>query len=414
MKICTGTEIRPAGALTGIKCSRMPPLPIWRLIILILAIAPLAYYIVAILAAIRFFDRERKKVWPSFQPPISILKPVRGVDFASYENFSSFCGQNYANYEILFCVNEMSDPAVPVIRKVITEFPKQRIRILSGAAQVGTNQKVNNLVFMTKEAQYDFLVQSDGDVRVGPDYLKEMIAPFADPGVGVVSCFYRGIAQPNLPAQLEAVGAASDFFAGALVADWMEGVTFALGASVATTKGWLQKIGGYEAFADFLADDYEIGNRVHRAGGKVLLSREPVWTMYPALSFREFWQHQLRWARTVRLVRPASYFGLLVTHGLPWALAGAAVAPSASISGAFLVAYLLLRLVMAWVAGVWGVGDDVLRRKLWLLPFRDAVHFAVWLGGFASNRVKWGGAEFEIRKGRMIPLSPSAVSRLKP
>jgi ceramide glucosyltransferase len=184
-------------------------------------------------------------------------------------------------------------------------------------------------------------------------------------------------------------------------------VTFALGASVATTKGWLEKIGGYEGFASFLADDYEIGNRVHKAGGKVLLSREPVWTMYPALSFREFWEHQVRWARTVWLVRPASYFGLIVTHGLPWALAAAVVAPRFAISAAFLAGYLVLRLTMAWVVGVWGIGDDVLRKKLWLVPFRDAVHFVVWLAGFTSNRVKWGGQEFEIQKGKMIPVPSS-------
>jgi ceramide glucosyltransferase len=385
----------------------MPHIAIWRLIVLLLAIAPLAYYVAAILAAFRFFGRERKKVLSGFQPPVSLLKPVRGVDFASYENFSSFCRLDYEAYEILFCVNEMSDPAVPVIQQVMAEFPERKIRILSGAAQVGTNRKVNNLALLTREAQYDFLMQTDGDVRVGPNYLKELMAPFADPAVGVVSCFYRGIAEPSLPAEMEAVGAASDFFAGALVADWLEGVTFALGASVATTKGWLEKIGGYEGFASFLADDYEIGNRVHKAGGKVLLSREPVWTMYPALSFREFWEHQVRWARTVWLVRPASYFGLIVTHGLPWALAAAVVAPRFAISAAFLAGYLVLRLTMAWVVGVWGIGDDVLRKKLWLVPFRDAVHFVVWLAGFTSNRVKWGGQEFEIQKGKMIPVPSS-------
>jgi ceramide glucosyltransferase len=385
----------------------MPHIAIWRLIILILAIFSLAYYVVAILAALRFFTRERKKSVGVFQPPISLLKPVRGVDFASYENFSSFCSQNYPSYEVLFCVNEMSDLAVPVIQKVMADFPDRKIRILSGAAQIGTNRKVNNLALLAREAQHDFLVQTDGDVRIGPNYLREMIAPFEDPTVGVVSCFYRGIAQPNLPAELEAVGAASDFFAGALVADWLEGVTFALGASVATTKGWLAKIGGYEGFANFLADDYEIGNRVHKAGGKVLLSRETVWTMYPALHFRDFWEHQLRWARTVRLVRPASYFGLIVTHGLPSAVAAAIAAPSLAISAGFLGSYLLLRLTVAWIVGVWGIGDEVLRKRLWLVPFRDAVHFIVWLAGLTSNRVKWGGDEFEIREGKMIPLPSS-------
>jgi len=384
----------------------MPHIAIWRLLILILALAPLAYYVVATLAAFRFFRRERKKRLPEFRPPVSILKPVRGVDFGSGENFSSFCRQNYDEYEILFCVNEMSDPAVPVIQRVMADFPQRRIRILSGAKQTGTNRKVNNLALLTHEAQHEFLVQSDGDVRVGPNYLRAVVAPFADPSVGIVSCFYRGIAQPNLPAELEAVGAASDFFPGAMVAEWIEGVTFALGASVTTRKAWLQKIGGYESFADYLADDYEIGNRVHAAGGKVLFSREAVWTMYPALRFRDFWEHQVRWARTVRLVRPASFFGLIVTHGLPWAVAAALVAPKAWVSAGYLAAYLVLRLTMAWVAGVWGVGDDVLRKRLWLVPVRDAVHFIVWLAGFTSNRVKWGGIEYTVEDGKMKEVAP--------
>ncbi len=384
----------------------MHHMAIWRVVILLLAIAPLAYYAVAILAAIRFFRRERKKPLAEFRPPVSILKPVRGVDFGTYENFSSFCRQNYEDYEILFCVNEMSDAAIPVIQRVMAEFPGRSIRVLSGATQLGTNRKVNNLALLAREAKHDFLVQSDGDVRVGPNYLKEVIAPFRDSRVGVVSCFYRGVAQPNLAAEIEAVGATSDFFAGAMVADWMEGVTFALGASVATTKGWLGKMGGYEALANFLADDYEIGNRVHKAGGKVLLSREAVWTMYPALNFGEFWEHQVRWARTVRLVRPASFLGLIVTHGLPWAVAAALVAPNWWVAFAYPMAYLLLRLSMAWVAGVWGLGDDILRRKLWLIPLRDAVHFVVWLAGFTSNRVRWGGVEYVIKNGKMSEVIP--------
>jgi len=382
----------------------MPHIPIWRGVILLLAVVPLAYYVAAILAAIRFFRRERAKVLPEFFPPISILKPVHGVDFATYENFSSFYRQNYPEYEVLFGVNELSDPAVAVIQKAMADLPERRIRILTGAPQFGANRKVNNLALLAKEAQHEILVQSDGDVRVGPNYLREMAAAFRDPSVGVVSCFYRSIAQRNLGAELEAVGAASDFFAGALVADWKEGVTFALGASVATTKTWLARIGGYEGFADLLADDYEIGNRVHRAGGKVLLSREIVWTMYPAQSLRGFWEHQVRWARTVRVVRPASFFGLSVTHGLPWAILAACVAPAAWIAVAYLLGYLVLRSSVAWVVGVWGVGDEVLRRRLWLVPLRDAIHFAVWLAGFTSNRVNWRGVEYEIRDGKMMPV----------
>jgi ceramide glucosyltransferase len=381
-------------------------IPVWRLLILLLALAPLAYYLAAAIAAVRFFTRERAKKLPDFTPLVSVLKPVHGLDFATYENFASFCQLDYPAYEILFCVNDLSDPAVAIIQKVMADFPERPIRILSGAAQIGSNRKINNLVLLAREAQHEILVQSDGDVRVGLNYLREVVAPFRDPAVGVVSCLYRGIAQKNLWAQLEAMGAASDFMAGALVADWKEGVTFALGASVTTTKSWLAKIGGYKSLANLLADDYEIGNRVYKAGGKVLLSREPVWTMYPAQTARSFWEHQVRWARTIRLVRPASFLGLLFTHGLPLALLGAAVAPAAWIGAAYLLAYLVLRLGMAWVVGVWGLQDAVLRRKLWLVPLRDLLHFTVWLAAFTSNRIQWGGLEFELRDGQMTQPHP--------
>jgi len=379
----------------------MSDLPIWRTALLVLAIAPLTYYLVAIFAALRFFRKEQARKPPEFTPPVSLLKPVRGVDFASYENFRSFCTLNYPEYEILFCVNEMDDLAVPVIRRLAKEFPERRIEIFSGAPQIGTNRKVNNLALLTRQARYEHLVQSDGDARVGPEYLREVVAPFAEPGVGVVSCFYRGVAEKNFWAELEAIGAASDFLAGALVANLPGEVTFALGASVATTKTWLTKIGGYEALADFLADDYEIGNRIHKAGGKVLLSRETVWTMYPAQTSQGFWEHQVRWARTVRLVRPASFLGLIFTHGLPLAILAAVAAPATRIAAFYLGAYAALRLLMGWVVGVWGLKDRTLARKGWLVPLRDAIHFAVWLAGFTSNRVKWGESEFAIENGRM-------------
>jgi ceramide glucosyltransferase len=379
----------------------MSELSIWRTGVLVFAAAPLAYYVVAIVAALRFFGRERARRMAAFAPPVSLLKPVHGVDFASKINFESFCRQEYPDYEILFCVNDMEDPAVPLLRQAMKDFPHCSIRILSNAPKIGSNQKVNNLVLLAREAKHEIIVQSDGDVRVSPDYLKNVVAEFADKNVGVVSCFYRGVAEKNFWAEMEAVGAASDFFAGALVANLPGRVTFALGASVATTKTWLVKIGGYEALADLLADDYEIGNRVHKAGGKVLLSREAVWTMYPAQTLKSFWEHQVRWARTVRLVRPASFFGLVITHGLPWCMVAAVVAPNAWIGGEFVTAYLVLRLVMAWVVGVWGVRDEVLRKKLWLVPVRDAIHFAVWVAGFISNQVTWGGVEYAIEGGRM-------------
>jgi ceramide glucosyltransferase len=374
----------------------------WRALVLLLAVAPLVYYVAAILAALRFFRRERPRVLPNYAPPVSLLKPVRGVDFGSYENFVSFCRQDYPEYEILFAVNEESNPAVPLIRKLAQEFPLRGIRLFFGAEQVGANRKVNNQIFLEREARYEILVLTDGDVRVRPEYLREVVAPFAEAKVGAVTSFYRGIAERSLGAELEAIGASSDFFAGVLVAEWMEGMTFALGASIVTTKAWLRRIGGFEAMANSHSDDYELGHNIAKAGGEVLLSRETVWTMYPRQSARGFWEHQVRWARTVRLCRPMSYLGLIFTQGLAWALLAALVAPVQWIGAAYLAAYLVLRLAMAWTVGVWGVGDEVLRRKIWLVPLRDAIYFAVWLASFLSTRITWGGEEYKMEKGQMV------------
>ena len=381
-------------------------LPGWRFYVLIVAATPLAYYIAATLAAWRFFSRERAVALPYYTPAASLLKPVHGVDFGSYENFASFCTQDYPEYEILFGVGDGSDPAVPLIQRLMAEFPQNQIRLFVGLEHIGANRKVNMQARLASEARHQILVLTDGDIRVSRDYLREVIAPLEDRRVGAVTSFYRGIAEGNLGAQLEAIGAASDFFAGVLMANWMEGITFGLGASIVTTKEWITRIGGFAAIADLHSDDYELGNRIARAGGKILLSREVVATMYPAQSARGFWQHQVRWARTVRLSRPLSFVGLLFTHGLPWALLAALIAPSTAIAASYLLAYLALRLTMAWTVGVWGVGDGVLRRKIWLVPLRDAIYFLVWLGSFASNRIHWSGEEYIMRKGQLVALTP--------
>ncbi len=386
----------------------------WRDAVLLLALTPLVYYVLATLAALRFFRRGRARQSANYTPPVSVLKPVRGLDFQSYENFASFCRQEYPDYEILFAVNDDADPAVPVIRRIIAEFPEREIRLLVGAEHFGANTKVNKLARLAREAQGELLVLSDGDVRVGPRYLREVVAPLADRRTGAVTSFYRGIAEKNLGAEIEAVSASSDFFAGVLMAEWVEGITFALGASIATTKEWLGKIGGFEAIADALADDYELGHRIAKARGEVVLSREVVWTMYPAHTLRSFWDHQVRWARTVRLCRPLSYVGLLFTQGLPWALLAAMVAPVKWVAGVYLLAYLILRFAMAWTVGIWGVGDQVLRRKIWLVPLQDAVHFVIWLASFGSNHVRWGNVEYVIRQGRMVPQAGGQRRVAKP
>jgi ceramide glucosyltransferase len=391
----------------------------WVVAVLVVATFPLIYYLLAVFAALAFSRSAKTQppstptptLIPTFEPPVSILKPVHGVDFASYENYASFCTQDYPDYEILFAVNQESDPAVAVITRLIADYPQRRIVLLIGSEYFGANQKVNNLARLTREAKHEVLALSDGDVRVGPKYLRDVVAPLRDANVGAVTSFYRGVAQDNLYAELEAIGASSDFFAGVLMAAWTEGVKFTLGASVATTKTWVRKIGGFETIAAFLADDYEIGRRVTQSGGRVVLSHETVFTMYPAQTPKNFWQHQLRWARTVRLCRPASYAALLFTQGLPWAIVAALLAPTRWIGASYVLVYLVLRLAMAWFVGVSTVGDEALRRRLWLVPLWDAIHFVVWAASFASNHVVWGNIEYVVDRGRMKPSAPETESQ---
>lgn len=380
----------------------------WVVAVLVVAAFPLIYYLLAIFAALAFArdSKAQSPPTPTFEPPVSILKPVHGVDFASYENYASFCTQDYPDYEILFAVNQEGDPAIAVVTRLIANYPQLHIILLIGAEYFGANQKVNNLARLTREAKHEVLALSDGDVRVNPKYLRNVVAPLRDENVGAVTSFYRGIAQNDFYSELEAVGASSDFFAGVLMAARTEGVKFTLGASVATTKTWVRKIGGFESIAAFLADDYEIGHRVTKSHGRVVLSHEIVSTMYPAQTLRSFWQHQLRWARTVRLCRPASYAALLFTQGLPWAIAAAVIAPGHWIAASYLLTYSVLRLGMAWLVGVSVVGDEVLRRRLWLVPLWDAIHFVVWAASFASNHVVWGNVEYVIDRGRMKPAAP--------
>ncbi len=377
-------------------------------LILLAGLAPFGYYLLAIFSALRFF-RRRAELPADFTPPVTILKPVRGLDREAYENFASFCRQDYPEYEVIFGVSDSGDPAVSVIEQVIRDFPNRAVRLVVGSKRVGPSNKVNKLCHMVREAHYDLLVINDSDIRVGPSYLRAVAAPFRDARVGAVTCLYRGLVENSLPAEIEAVGNTSDFDAGVLVAWCLEGVKFALGATMATTRQRLAEIGGFEALADYYSDDFELGHRIAAKGHRVVLSPYPVLTVFPQQSLRDTWEHQVRWALTTRHSRPLGHLGLLLTYGLPWSIAAAAVAPSTAVAAGYLVSYVVLRLAMAWTVGVWGVRDPLLRRKLWLVPVRDALAFTVWVASFFVSRINWRGSQFYVRKGRLVPIEPPAA-----
>jgi ceramide glucosyltransferase len=376
-----------------------------RWLLLALAVLPFCYYIVCIYAARTFFVAQRRKdpIANDFAPPVSILKPVRGLDREAYENFASFCTLDYPEYEILFAVQEESDSTVPVIRKLISDFPKCKIRLLIGVNNIGPSAKVCKLARLVREARTNLFVISDSDVRVEPDYLRMIIEPFRDPKVGVVTALYRGNVEGKLGSYLDCLGASVEFSAGTLVAHVMGGVNFALGATMATTRERLEEIGGFEAIADRHSDDFEFGNRIASQGYGVELARKPVWMTYNPQSLGQYLRHELRWTIGLRNIRPGGHAGLFFTQGLALTIAAIAVAPTWPLALAYLGAYLILRFAAAWTVGVWGLQDPVVRRWFWLLPLRDFLAFPVWLASFLTNTIEWRGSRFTIREGRLIP-----------
>jgi ceramide glucosyltransferase len=381
----------------------MPLTPL-RAIVLVAAALPFVYYLLAAYSARRFF-RTRRPLVDEFTPHVSVLKPVRGLDRASYENFASFCRQDYPDYEILFAVADEDDPATDVVRRLIASFPERSVRLLIGAPDLGPSSKVNKLCRLTSEAHHDLLVINDSDVRVTPDYLRAVVAPFRDPRVGAVTCLYTGITDGHLAGDLEAIGIATDFAAGVLAAWRLEGVKFALGATMATTRERLRDIGGFEALASYCAEDFQLGHRIAALGYLVELAPYVVSSECAARTLRGYFQHQLRWAISTRHSRPWGYAGLLLTQGLPWAVAATAVVPSVAVAASYFGAYLTLRVVMAWSVATWALGDVGAVRKWWLLPIRDAFAFAVWFAGLFLNRIHWRGREFMVDDGRLIPVA---------
>lgn len=381
--------------------------------LLILAVLPLVYYLVSLCCVIGYFRRLRQapREEGSFLPPVSIVKPVRGLDYEAYENFASFCRLDYPEYELLFAVVDDDDQVIPVIEKLCVDFPQCQIRLISGVPRMGTNEKINNLCQLARTAKYDLLVMSDSDVRVAPDYLKTVVAPFADPEVGAVTALYKSLSAGNLASNLDALGMYMDSAPAALVARKMEGkMRFAFGWTMATSKRHLAEVGGWEAMADHHSDDFELGKRIAERGYRVELMHKPVTMVLPKESMGEYFRHELRWSIGLKSVRPMGYWGLLFTHGLPWVLVGATVAllmGSAPVAFMYLLAYLFLRMGLTWTTGSWGLGDRNLWKILWLVPLRDAISFAVWITGFFSDRITWRGLAYNVRNGLLLPIGIS-------
>lgn len=377
-----------------------------RYLILLPAVGPVAYYCLALISGWDFLRalRRRPAFDPGYAPTVSILKPVRGLDRGGYENFASMCDLDYPEYEIVFVVGEPDDPVIPQIEKLKQEFPKTNIRLIVGVEELGLSPKTNNLCRLVKEARYELLVINDSDVRVEKDYLRDVVAPFADPKVGVVTAFFRGLTDGGFAADVDAVGAPTFAFASALVARKLNQIDFALGWTMAITKQRLAAIGGFEAMVNHHSDDFLLGNEVAKQGYRVELTKKAVWMVFPEETVADFLKHELRWSVTLRNIRPAGYRSLFMTFGFAWALLVALIVPSWKIAFAYAALYLVLRLAVAWLVGVRIIGDPVVRKKLWLVPVRDALDLCIYVASFFSNTVQWRGRKYRVKGTLLIPI----------
>jgi ceramide glucosyltransferase len=384
---------------------------VFLLIAILGCLSSSAYYLLC-LWSVRSFLRQQKadrSVRPTQSlPPVSILKPLKGVDPEIYESFRSHCVQDYPEYEIVFGVSDADDPAVASVERLKTEFPDRAIRLVVCSRILGANVKVSNLQQMLPHARYPQLIVNDSDIRVERDYLRRVIAPFIaeEDHVGMVTCLYRGVASPTLGSRLESLGICTDFCAGVLVARQLEhGLHFGLGSTLAFRREDLELAGGFQSIVDFLSDDYQLGRKIADLGLNVHLSDVIVETHLPAYDLRGFLAHQLRWARSVRDSRAAGYVGLITTFGLMWALLAVAAAKAAPWSLGLFLGVAVLRLAVAIAVGKIVLKDSKLMSHLWLLPLRDLIAMGVWFASFLGHTVTWRGDRFELKDGRLTRIA---------
>lgn len=354
----------------------------------------------------RFFRRAKRRMAGSAGalPPVTLLKPLKGRGIDLYANLASFCRQDYAGrMQIVFGVTDPTDPAVPIVQRIKRDFPERDIVLAVGNAP-GVNRKVANLRQMLRHARHPILVLSDGDVRVRSDYLAAMIAPLADPNVGLTTCLYRG-RYFGLPSLLESLSINTDLVPQVLTTTAAR-LRWAYGASIAVRREALDSIGGFAAISDHLADDNELGRLVDRAGWALVLVPYVVETVLDSETLLGFWRHQLRWARTYRVCQPLGWFASIITHATTWGVAAVVATGGTPLGWAMCAAAIGVRL--ATLRAVMALMDERdTPRHLWIVPAKDLLTTAVWVMSFLGRTVLWSGKTFRVaRDGRMIPIPP--------
>jgi len=376
------------------------------------SVGGLVYYLLAIFATRKLCKAQvasEPKVGAS--PSISLLKPLRGADPELERHLESFFRQDYPSFEILFAVRDAADPAVVVVQRLTARYPDIVTRLIFTGEPPYANAKVYSMEKMGEAARADILVITDSDTSVGRDYLRRIAMAFMPEKVGAATNLYRGVSGEDLWSKLEALGMSTEFMAGVVVANHLEGMKFTLGPSMAVRRDCLREIGGFAAMADYLADDFVLGQWVSEAGYEVALLPHVVNHHATALGFTSSFKHRLRWNRSSRFSRPAGYIGQGFTYGLPWALLFFLAAPFWW-GGPLLLAVVAARLWMAYELGLRLLNDRAALRRFWLIPLQDLLSFATWVGGFAGREVVWRNERYRLLEGgRFASVVPRGSSR---
>ncbi|PYM28370.1 MAG: hypothetical protein DMD78_00445 [Candidatus Rokuibacteriota bacterium] len=360
-----------------------------------------AYWVVAFGCAARYGGSWRGVTTCS--PPVTILKPLRGDDGQLYENLASFCRQEYPTFEIVLGVRDRQDPAIAVVDRLIQDFPHVELTLVIDDRTIGTNLKVSNLANLARHAKHDMLIVVDSDMRVGPGYIGAVVGPLAEPRVGLVTCLYRGVAPGGLASRLGAMFINEWFFPAALVGIRIEPLRHAFGATIACRRETLGAIGGFEAVADHLADDYMLGRLVSGLGLRVVLVPYVVDNVITERGVRSLLVHELRWARTFRTLRPLPYFCSLFTFGIPLSLLWFVLSQGGAAAGVATLAHIGLRCLGRLVLSR-SLGPHLRWSDTWLVPIRDVLSFLVGIVSFMGRTVQWNEAKLRVRPdGRLEP-----------
>jgi ceramide glucosyltransferase len=377
---------------------------------LLLGAAALGYALTAYLAVLR--SRNVAPLPPvTERPAVTVLKPLCGAEPGLAEALRSLCAQDYPPLQIVFGVQDPADPALEVVQALRAEYPNRDIAVVIDATRHGFSAKVSNLINMMGVARHDWLVLADADVHVPAGYLEGVCAPLADPGVGIVTCPYRG--RPahtrgwaGLCSRLGALFVNDWFMPSVRVAALFGSRDFAFGATIALRRAALDAFGGFAAIADQLADDYRIGELTRRRGLRTVLSHVVVDTGIDERSLRQLAQHETRWLRTIRAVRPAGYAAAGVTFSLPVALLGCLLAAGTPAALGLLLATAVARVMLHFAAGDPQPAEAAAWRGLWLLPVSDLLGFLLWCWGFAAREVQWRQSRYRVaRDGSARPIT---------